>query len=468
MGKVGLLGSLEILGCVSMCFKDVFLCIYRRRSKTVTDITIVEETPRKSPRQNAATFYSASQKASSASKTSNKNFSTAGESSSEDKTVLDNNKNSRTLHRSKSLNIHAVSSPRSKYSRWLNIDASSSSQAPHEGESFAEVFLETDGQNERNILSTCGTQGNVTNSQSVVYVPDLPSTTSTNRSGKDNISRESPSKPSTQRPPASSTASSKRSVSRRSNSSPSLSITPPAKPSKSPLASHKSFPTTSPVLFRTPTKTPKSSPINVRPDQIFDIAIPLTPVKSLVKPKKTHLARNSNLRTSPSGKSEEMTSLSEGVDTHSIVFVDSSSVRVQSVGVGTKSEGVVRDSEGLLNESEGIVAASPLLNRKRSVISSAQRLKTFNFENRNLPRCIEGDSGPTASDVTDGEVEKPGVENEVSESPAPINAEQNEVFKSPVATKRKRSTQTENVSPLNKILKQRKNNNRNTPPGKKC
>jgi hypothetical protein len=42
------------------------------------------------------------------------------------------------------------------------------------------------------------------------------------------------------------------------------------------------------------------------------------------------------------------------------------------------------------------------------------------------------------------------------------------LFKSPVATKRKRSTQTENVSPLNKILKQRKNNNRNTPPGKKC
>jgi hypothetical protein len=49
-----------------------------------------------------------------------------------------------------------------------------------------------------------------------------------------------------------------------------------------------------------------------------------------------------------------------------------------------------------------------------------------------------------------------------------VAPEQTEVFKSPVTTKRKRigSTRTGNVSPLNQILKQRKNN-RNTPPGKK-
>ena len=429
----------------------------RRRSKTVTDITIVEESPRKSPRQNAARFYSASQRASSSSKTTSKSFSTAGECLNEDNTVLDN-KSSVTLHRTQSLNIDTVSSPRSKYTKLLNIDKSSSCKT-HEGDSFAEVFLETSGENETNILSAC-------TSDTLSTVP------------------------------------SKRSVSRRSNSSPLLLSTPPPKPSKSPVISHKSIPTTSPVLFKTPKTTPKSSPINFSPDQIFDIAIPLTPVKSpLVKLKKTDAARNSYLRASPLGKSEVsknfgeqsgrvgpksnlkrpdaaknskirpnslgkcgvITSPSENIDTPSIVFVeDSLSVEIRSESVGFKRENAMHDLKGPVHDLENIVAASPLTNRKRSLISSTKssRSKTLNFGKRNFSRCSEFDSSSDIRNEGTAEVEKRNVEFEKEVF------DQSQEFESPVATKRKKSTRTENGSPLNQILKQRKKS-RNTPPGKK-
>jgi hypothetical protein len=102
----------------------------------------------------------------------------------------------------------------------------------------------------------------------------------------------------------------------------------------------------------------------------------------------------------------------------------------------------------------------------------------LNFGNSSSSRSRGVDSDPTTYDVTNQEgdfptvsnveVQRPGVEfdNEVLDSA--VAPEQTEVFKSPVTTKRKRigSTRTGNVSPLNQILKQRKNN-RNTPPGKK-
>ena len=467
----------------------------------MTDITIVEESPRKSPRQNAARFYSASQRASSASKTSSKSVSTAGECSSEDKTVLDN-KSTRALHRTQSLNIDTVSSPRSKYTKLLNI-SKSSFRKPNEGDSFADVFLETRDQNETNILSACtsGTQENITSCPDEVPGnhgnPNFSPRSSTSRVRKRNISSEHPSKVSTESPPTPSTVPS---VSQRSNLSPSSSITPPPKPSKSPLISRKSFPTTSPVLFKTPTTTTKSSPINFSPDQIFDIAIPLTPVKSpLVKQKKPDLPRNSNLKTTleksevsknvgaqserigftsnlkrPLGKSRVITSPSENIDTPSILFVaDSSSVQIQSERVGSKRENAPHDLKGPINDLENIVAASPLANRKRSLTSSTKsvRSKTLNFGKRNFSRCSEVDCAASSSDVANeetAEVERPDadLEKEVLDSPTAVIRDQNEVFRSPVATKRKGSTRTENVSPLNQILKQRKNN-RNTLTGKK-
>ena len=408
---------------------------------------------------------------------------------------MPDNKSSRTLHRAKSMNIDTgfdtVSSPRKKYTKLLSTDGSSSPKLDKD-DSFAEVFLETGDKNERTILSACTSdrQGDVTSAQHIVREsprdtcddPNLPLSTSKKPSRNHNKATECPSSVT----PNKSTTSpltavrSSRSVSQRSNSSPSLSTTPPLKPSKSPLITHKSFPTTSPVLFKSPKTTPKSSPINFSPDQIFDITIPLVPVKSpLVRPK-TDLTKHSRLKTSPLRKSDKvMVSPSEYVSASSEVVVGDVGTELESVGL--KSENVVKDSESVGNNSESVVAVSPLLNRKRSSISSAKFLRSktsLNFGNGSSPRSRGVDSDPTTYDVTNqegdfptasnAEVPRPGVEfdNEVLYST--VAPEQTEVFKSPVTTKRKRigSTRTGNVSPLNQILKQRKNN-RNTPPGKK-
>lgn len=384
--------------------------------------------------------------------------------------------------------LDTVSSQKKKYIKLVNIDEPSPHHELSKEDSFTEVFLETSDQNEKTILSACTSdrKGDIASGLAVVPEdpfddPNLPLSTSKNTSKKRDKTTKCPSSitPNKSRTSTVATVHSRRSVSQRSNSSPSLSTTPPQKPSRSPLTSHKSFPTTSPVLFKTPKRTPKSSPINFSPDQIFDIAIPLTPVKCLqIKPRKTDSEKNSKLGTSPFKNADKgIVPSSETVDGQSEFVVE------DSRGVETRSEDVRSKSENTENESESVVAASPLLNRKRSSISSAKAFKSkkpLNFGNGNSPRASRIHSVLKTNDVTDGanefvtvsnvEVQRPEVEkgNEILDCPTAVAQEQSEVFKSPVTTKRKRITlsRTGNVSPLNQILKQRKNN-RNTPPGKK-
>ena len=374
-----------------------------------------------------------------------------------------------------------VSSQKKKYTKLVNIDESS----PHElskDDSFTEVFLEPADQNEKSILSACTSErkGDIASGQAVVPEdPNLPLSNTKNTKRDKTIKCPSSITPKKSRTPTVATVHSRRSVSQRSNSSPSLSTTPPEKSSKSPFTSHKSFPTTSPVLFKTPKKTPKSSPINFSPDQIFDIAIPLTPVKCLqIKPRKTDSAKKSKLGTSPFKKvDKEITPSSETVHRQSgCVVGDSKGVETRSGDVGWKSENIE-------NDSESVVAASPLLNRIRSLISSTKAFKSekpLNLENNNSSRANRIHSDLKRNDVTDDanefstvsdvEVQRPEVEKDVEilDCPTAVAPEQGEMFKSPVTTKRKRImlSRTGNVSPLNQILKQRKNN-RNTSPGKK-
>ncbi|XP_028416504.1 treslin-like [Dendronephthya gigantea] len=422
----------------------------RRRTKTVTDVTVVEESPdkdhailpRRSPRLKTATFYSASQTALST--TTMKSSDKLTQSTSADVASGAENRSGRTLHRARSMNskldLASISSPGKKFTRTLSINESSSSKLAKE-DSFAEVFLQTDDKNEGTILSVCSPdkQQDSTSSRNVLTVdskdscddPKLPLSTTE----KHNISTDSPSKRTS---PSFTSVHLKRSLSRRSNSSPSLSTTPPLKPSKSPLINHKSFPTTSPVLFKTPRKTPKSSPVNFSPDQIFDISIPLTPVKSShIKPRKTDTAKDSKktLDTVTRSPSE---------------CVDPTSERVNDLTT------ITRNSETVGESSESVVNASPVFSRKRSLISSAKsfRSKTsLNFESCSTIVDM-GDSDVTTNDVID----------QLDKS---VPFVQTEVFKSPVTTKRKKTALvgTGRISPLNQILKQRKNHRNTSPAG---
>ena len=407
--------------------------------------------PRRSPRLKAATFYSASQTALSTTtvKSSNRTRSTAAEHAADNNTnFVAENRSSRTLYRAKSMNgklgLTSDSSPRTTFSRTLSIDESSSSKLTKE-DSFTEVFLPTDDKNEGTILSICSPnkQNDSTSSQNIVTEDSIESRDDPKLSlcttEKRNISTDSPSKPTSPKDPTTFTSfHSKRSLSRRSNSSPSLSTTPPLKPSKSPLINHKSFPTTSTVLFKTPRKAPKSSPVNFSPDQVFDISIPLTPVKSsLIKPRKTDTAKDRK-RTPDS-----------------VMMSPSKCAGQDSESVAKDLKTVTRNSEGVGRVSESVVTASPLFSRKRSLISSAKssRSKTsLNFENFST----RGDMGDlTTNDVIDQQEKS-------------VLLEETEVFKSPVSTKRKKTALVGagRVSPLNQILKQRKNHRNSSPAGK--
>ena len=417
--------------------------------------------PRKSPRLKAAKFYSASQRATSIAKTEKINNSTSAECSDKNETnsVSDN---SRSLPPTKSINTDHASSPRAKYTKLLNIEGTSSRKFDQD-DSFAEVFLETSDKNERNILTVCTSekQGDIVTCKNeseggreTSNDPNLSLSTSKNPARKRSLSSMTPDKPLT-----SSLSKKCRSVSQRSHSSPSLSTTPPLKPSKSPLINHRSFPTTSPVLFRTPKTTPKSSPVNFSPDQIFDIAIPLTPVKgTFVKLIKTDSGKKKKLKCSPRS--------SEGVEAPSDVD-------------GRDSEEAEIVSECVGNNSESVFAASPTQNRKQSNKKSLGVKTSLNFKNGDSSRTREMDYDVISNDITEKEakfptvstpeIQRPGQDNEVEDSRnTDVGPEQTEVFKSPVMRKRKKigSVRKRNVSPLNQILKQRKNN-RNTPPGMK-
>ena len=189
------------------------------------------------------------------------------------------------------------------------------------------------------------------------------------------------------------------------------------------------------------------------------------------------MAKKSKLGASPFANSEKVvTSTSEPVGAHSDVFVGDSvsvgteceSVGIETESVGRNSKNVVCDSEGVENDSRSVVAASPLPSRKRSSVSSGKFLRSktsLNFGNRN-----GDDFNLTSNDETNeesnAEVQRPGIDNELLDSETTVAPELAEVFKSPIATKRKRMASSTRTSPLNQILKQRKNN-RSTPAGKK-
>ena len=376
---------------------------------------------------------------------------------------LSDDKRSRTLSSTKNINADAgldvIASQCEEYTKLVSVD-----ESPHElgkEDVFTEVFLETADPNENTILSACTSdgKGKVATKDPLSHNMAVENPSESSKKCEKRAAcytSIAPEKPTTS---TVATVHSRRCVSRRSNSSPSLSTTPPQKPSKSPFTNHKSFPITSPILFKTPKKTPKSSPPNFSPDQIFDIAIPLTPVKNLqTKLKNTDSAKINTNR--PCKKADKgMTSPSE----------NSKGVETQSQDVGLESESI---------DSESVVAASPLLNRKRSLISRTKAFKSKkgnNFSNTSgvnsdyKTNDITGDAKGSLT-VSLVRVQRPGDEKgvEVSNSSSPVPPEWTQVFKSPVTTKRKRimMSRTGNVSPLNQILKQRKNN-RNTSPGEK-
>ena len=180
------------------------------------------------------------------------------------------------------------------------------------------------------------------------------------------------------------------------------------------------------------------------------------------------MAKNSKLGASPFAKSEKVvTSTSEPVGAHSDVFVGDS-VSAGTVGVGRNSKNVVRDSQGVENDSRNVVAASPLPSRKRSSVSSGKFLRSktsLNFGNRNGDD-FDLTSNDETNEESNAEVQRPSIDNELLDSETTVAPELAEVFKSPIATKRKRMASSTRTSPLNQILKQRKNN-RSTPAGKK-
>lgn len=396
--------------------------------------------PRKSPRRKASTFYS-SQRAVSSKKTASKNFSMSAECAVEDR----------------------LPTPTSNYTKVLNI---SSSSKPDDCDSFADVFLDAGDKNERDILSTCTShqQEGITCDKSTVSQSSgdnccsgqvLPCTLKVRNQATDCSLASTLT-----------TVNTTRSVSRRCNSSPSISTTPPLKQSKSPLVLHKSFPTTSPILF----KTPKSSPIHISPDQIFDISIPLTPVKLKdVIPLTSELEKNSKIRTRPfSNAKNGMTSPSEIVVAESGAIGDTETLRNElRQHVGTKSASALESVE---NDTESVVASSPQLSRKRCLLSRRKLSTSLNFENgavdsymtRNNVAINEGELTTVSCPEVRGH--RVGLDVGALES---LSQKKTELFKSPVTTKRKaiRSEREGKISPMNQILKQRKNK-RKTPPGK--
>ena len=116
------------------------------------------------------------------------------------------------------------------------------------------------------------------------------------------------------------------------------------------------------------------------------------------------------------------------------------------------------------SDSDGVVVASPQLDRKRSLLSSAEPCKTILSCLENVDVFKKGDfvndsTGKGATDETNGGCP----------TASGGDRQRSEVFTSPVATRRKRLTlkrerTSGSVSPLNQILKQRKNHR--TPPGK--
>ena len=387
---------------------------------------------------------------------------------------LSDHKGNRALSPAKNINADAgfdiIPSQSEEYTKLVRVD-----ESPRELDKedvFAEVFLETADPNENTILSVCTSDRKVEIATKYPLSHNMAAKRPSEFSKKCDKTAKCSTSLAPEKPTTSTVATVHpgRSVSRRSNSSPSLSTTPPQKPSKSPFTNHKSFPITSPILFKTPKKTPKSSPINFSPDQIFDIAIPLTPVKNLqTKRKNTDSAK---INTSPCKKADkEMTSPSETVDRQSALAVK------KSKGVETQSQDVGLESESI--DSQSVVAASPLLNRKRSLISRTKAFKSKKGNN-NFSNTSGMNSDYKTNDITGDakgsltvslvRVQRPGDEKgvEVSNSSSAVPPERTRVFKSPVTTKRKRimMSRTGNVSPLNQILKQRKNN-RNTSPGEK-
>lgn len=129
------------------------------------------------------------------------------------------------------------------------------------------------------------------------------------------------------------------------------------------------------------------------------------------------------------------------------------------------------------SDSDSVVVVSPLLDRKRSLLSSAEpsTCKTILSCLENVDVFKKGDfvndaTGNGATDETNGGCPTAsGGDGQRSGYETLGDLEQSEVFTSPVATRRKRLTlkrerTSGSVSPLNQILKQRKNHR--TPPGK--
>lgn len=123
------------------------------------------------------------------------------------------------------------------------------------------------------------------------------------------------------------------------------------------------------------------------------------------------------------------------------------------------------------------MVVSPQLDRKRSLLSSAEpsTCKTILSCLENVDVFKKGDfvndaTGNGATDETNGGCPTAsGGDGQRSGYETLGDLEQSEIFTSPVATRRKRLTlkrerTSGSVSPLNQILKQRKNHR--TPPGK--
>lgn len=288
-------------------------------------------------------------------------------------------------------------------------------------------------------------------------------------------------------------------LSHRSKSSPSLSKSSPvtSKSSsslpKGSLNSPKSLVSTSPTLFKSPPIDPKLSPASSHSTKTLDISIPLTPVKSA----HLKLVESYTKRTDPSC-TDCSTAVKQHRDSTSSANTRKSPgkcspsprTKLRNIVPRARFDDLKSPNQRNGNEDlENVVGTTPRLIRKRSLMYSAEPIackkdvKSKNFvcsevsqkssftESRTPAVSVKEKNGGCS--VTSDSVAQQS-EREVTEQKADSNSsgfqEQSEVFTSPVGKKRKRSSPgsehtSGSVSPLNQILKQRKNL-RKTPPGK--
>lgn len=274
-------------------------------------------------------------------------------------------------------------------------------------------------------------------------------------------------------------------LTRRSKSSPSLSQSSPASsrvsPSnpKRPLNASTSFPSTSPFC--------KSQSSGYSSEQIFGIAIPLTPVKidHIKSFNFGSITTDISPRRCPT--SVEKRCYSTATSHEGIARGQCSPLPGVKHPSGDRSTRLGQPTNNDESDSDGVVVASPRLDRKRSLLSGAEpsSAKTIlsclkNVEVFKKDEFLDDSTGKgTTTDETNdgcptvsgGDRQRTGYKTiKLNSDPDPRgDLEQSEVFTSPVATRPKRLTlkrerTSESVSPLNQILKQRKNHR--TPPGK--